>query len=71
MDGQDTQDALDLMIRDEETVGELRLVTALLVVALSAPDRLDQDVIDAALGIERAPRKLASPRSPGSGPSGA
>jgi len=71
VDGQDTQDALDLMIRDEETVGELRLVTALLVVALSAPDRLDQDVIDAALGIERAPRKLAAPRSAGSGPSDA
>jgi hypothetical protein len=71
VDGQDTQDVLDLMIRDEETVGELRLVTALLVVALSAPDRLDQDVIDAALGIERAPRKLSAPRSPGSGPSDA
>lgn len=64
--GQETPDVLDLMIRDEVTVGELRLVTALLVVASSAPERLDQDVIDAALGMERAPRTLPAPRSPGS-----
>ena len=61
MDAQDPQDVLDVMIRDEETVTELRLVTALLVVASPAPDLLDQDVIDAALGIERAPRELPSP----------
>lgn len=64
MDEQDTPDVLDLMIRDEETVDELRLLTALLVVASSAPERLDQDVVDAALGIERAPRTLPPPRSP-------
>ncbi len=68
VDGQDLQDVLDLMIRDKETVGELRLVTALLVVASSAPGRLDQDVIDAALGIERAPRTLPAPRSPSPDP---
>ena len=65
MDGQETQDMLDLTIRDEETVSELRLVTALLVVASSTPRRLDQDVIDAALGIERAPRTRPAPRSQG------
>ena len=61
MDAQDPQDVPDVMIRDEETVTELRLVTALLVVASSAPEPLDQDVIDAALGIERAPRDLPAP----------
>ena len=61
VDGQETRDGLDLTIRDEVTVSELRLVTALLVVASSAPQRLDQDVVDAALGIERAPRTLPAP----------
>jgi hypothetical protein len=68
VEGQDAQDVLDLLIRDEETVRELRLVTALLVVASSAPDILDQDVIDAALGIQRAPRTLPAARGPGSDP---
>lgn len=66
MDGQDAEGEHGVMIRDEETVTELRLVTALLVVASSAPEELDQDVIDAALGIERAPRALPAPRGLGS-----
>ena len=51
-------DVLDLVIHDEETVRELRLVTELMVVASLAPSTLDQDVIDSALGIERAPKQF-------------
>lgn len=56
-------DVPDLLIHDEETVRELRLVAELIVVAATAPDTLDQDVIDIALRIERAPRSL--PAQPG------
>lgn len=55
-------EGVDWLGYDDETVRELRLVTELLVVAWMAPEALDQDVIDAALGIERAPRALGSRR---------
>ena len=55
-------DVLDVVIHDEETVTELRLVTELMVVASMAPRTLDQDVIDSALGIERAPKKFPNQR---------
>jgi hypothetical protein len=64
VDEQDDAEVPELLIRDEQTVVELRLVTALLVVASSAPDPLDQDVIDSALGIERAPRTMPAARRP-------
>jgi hypothetical protein len=51
-------DVLDVVIHDEETVTELRLVTELMVVASMAPGTLDQDVIDAALGMQRAPKQF-------------
>ena len=55
-------DVLDVLIHDEETVTELRLVTELMVVASMAPGTLDQDVIDLALGIERAPKTFPTQR---------
>jgi hypothetical protein len=55
-------DVLDVVIHDKETVRELRLVTELMVVASLAPAALDQDVIDSALGIERAPKEFPTQR---------
>ena len=55
-------DVVDMLAFDDETVRELRLVTELMVVASQAPGPLDQDVIDGALGIERAPRTLPTQR---------
>ena len=46
--------AIDLLIDDEVTVAEIRLVTDLMMVAVGAPGQLEQDVIDATLGVEHA-----------------
>jgi len=55
-------DVADMLVFDDDTVRELRLVTELMVVASQAPGPLDQDVIDGALGIERAPRTFPTQR---------
>jgi hypothetical protein len=55
----------DVVLSDDQTVVEIRLVTELMVVASMAPGSLDQDVIDGALGIERRPRPVPSQRQPG------
>jgi hypothetical protein len=57
-------DVLDVEIHDQVTVGEIRLVTELMVVASMAPGSLEQDVIDGALGLERQPRTVPSQRRP-------
>ncbi len=55
-------DVIDVVLHDEETVREMRLVTELMVVASLAPGQLDTDVIDGALGLEREPSALPSQR---------
>jgi hypothetical protein len=57
--------AIDLLIDDEVTVAEIRLVTDLMMVAVGAPGRLEQDVIDAALGVEQHPRTFPRQRRNG------
>jgi hypothetical protein len=55
-------DALDVELLDDQLVDEIRLVTELMVVATMAPGDLDQDVIDAALGVQserHVPRQRA------------
>jgi hypothetical protein len=56
-------DILDVVLHEQQTVDELRLVTELMVVASMADSQLEEDVIDTALGIERAPRPVPSQRS--------
>jgi hypothetical protein len=55
-------DALDVDLRDDQMVDEIRLVTELMVIASMTPGELDQDVIDQALGVESSPASLPSQR---------
>ena len=48
----------DIVLGDEETVSEMRLVTELMVVASLVPGDLDAEVVDGALGLDRSPRDL-------------
>jgi hypothetical protein len=56
-------DALDVDLRDEEMVDEIRLVTELMVMASMTPGELDQDVIDRTLGVTRSPQEFPAQRS--------
>ena len=56
-------DALDVDLRDDQMVDEIRLVTELMVIASMYPGELDQDVIDQALGVTRVPADFPSQRS--------
>jgi hypothetical protein len=53
-------DPLDVELHDEELIGEIRLVTELIVVASMAPGELEQEVIDQVLGVK--PVKSMFPR---------
>ena len=56
-------DALDVDLRDDQMVDEIRLVTELMVIASMTPGELDQDVIDQALGVIRASSEFPAQRS--------
>jgi hypothetical protein len=56
-------DALDVDLRDDQMVDEIRLVTELMVIASMTPGELDQDIIDHALGVTRAPREFPNQRA--------
>jgi hypothetical protein len=56
-------DALDVDLRDDQMVDEIRLVTELMVIASMNPGELDQDVIDQALGVTRTPSDFPAQRS--------
>jgi hypothetical protein len=55
-------DALDVDLRDDQMVDEIRLVTELMVIASMNPGELDQDVIDEALGVTRTPADFPAQR---------
>ena len=55
-------DALDVELHDAQLIDEIRLVTELMVVASLAPGELEQEVIDAALGVEPPHPRLPSQR---------
>ena len=57
-------DALDVELQDEEAIQEIRLVTELMVVASMAPDELEQNVIDEALGLHSPADALPAQRRP-------
>ena len=56
-------DALDTDLRDDVMVEEIRLVTELMVIAAMTPGELEQDVVDEALGVQRAARPFPSQRA--------
>jgi hypothetical protein len=56
-------DALDVDLRDDQMVDEIRLVTELMVIASMNPGDLEQDVIDHALGVTRAPSEFPGQRA--------
>jgi hypothetical protein len=56
-------DALDVDLRDDQMVDEIRLVTELMVIASMNPGELEQDVIDQALGVTRAPSEFPAQRA--------
>jgi hypothetical protein len=53
---------LDVEIHDEVLVGEIRLVTELMVVATLAPGELEQQVIDEVLGVKPVRRIFPAQR---------
>ena len=55
------ENGLDVELHDEVLVGEIRLVTELMVVATLAPGELEQKVIDDVLGVQ--PVRQSSPSS--------
>ena len=55
-------DAPDTELQDDQMVEEIHLVTELMVVASMTSGELDQEVIDNALGIERASRPFPHQR---------
>jgi hypothetical protein len=57
--------ALDVELQDAETSEEIRLVTELMVVAAMASGKLEQAVIDDALGVEHDRRSFPSQRRAG------
>ena len=57
--------ALDVVLDDEVTVIEIRLVTELMMVAAHTRGRLEQDVIDVTLGVERVGRAFPRQRRAG------
>jgi len=58
-------EAPDTELQDEQMVEEIHLVTELMVLASMTSGELDQEVIDNALGIERASRPFPTQRSVG------
>ena len=56
------EDGLDVELHDEVLVGEIRLVTELMVVATLAPGELEQDVIDDVLGVKPVKRLFPQQR---------
>jgi len=55
-------EAPDKELQDEQMVEEIHLVTELMVLASMASGELDQEVIDNALGIDRALRPFPTQR---------
>jgi hypothetical protein len=58
-------EAPDMELQDEQMVEEIHLVTELMVLASMTSGELDQEVIDNALGIERASRPFPTQRGVG------
>jgi hypothetical protein len=56
-------EAPDTELQDEQMVEEIHLVTELMVLASMTSGELDQEVIDNALGIDRATRPFPTQRT--------
>jgi hypothetical protein len=56
------ENGIDVELHDEELVGEIRLVTELMVVATLAPGELEQKVIDDVLGVKPVKRLFPQQR---------
>jgi hypothetical protein len=57
-------DAFDVELHDQAAIDEIRLVTELIVVASLAPDVLEQDVVDDALGLDARVSRFPTQRRP-------